>query len=209
MSIFRGTLYCNQVIGWTTTTPLANLYIYIHIYIYIHEICPIPINDMAIRKHRLTRCGQVTSDILLNTVSGNGLLPNDTKPLTKPIILTHNQRDPLVFIVDIVYLNTQDINPHVSFEIYAFEITAASPRGQWWRHQMETFPRYWPSVRGIHQSPVNPPLKGQWRGALMFSLISAWTNGWVSNRDALRRHRAHYAHHCNDNWNGQNTKMTF
>ena len=37
--------------------------------------------------------------------------------------------------------------------------------------------------------------KGQWRGALIFSLISAWTNGWVNNRDAsdLRRHRAHYS----------------
>ena len=36
--------------------------------------------------------------------------------------------------------------------------------------------------------------KGQWSGALMFSLICAWTNGWVNNRDAgdLRRHRAHY-----------------
>ena len=30
--------------------------------------------------------------------------------------------------------------------------------------------------------------------SLMFSLICAWTNGWVNNRDAghLRRHRAHY-----------------
>ena len=37
-------------------------------------------------------------------------------------------------------------------------------------------------------------LKRQWRGALMFSLISAWINGWVNNRDAgnLRRYRAHY-----------------
>ena len=26
------------------------------------------------------------------------------------------------------------------------------------------FPRYWPFVRGIHQSPVNSPHKGQWRG---------------------------------------------
>ena len=36
--------------------------------------------------------------------------------------------------------------------------------------------------------------KGQWRGALMFSLICAWTNGWAINRDTgdLRRHRAHY-----------------
>ena len=42
-----------------------------------------------------------------------------------------------------------------------------------WRHIMETFPRYWPFVRGIHRSPVNSPHKGQWRGALVFSLICA------------------------------------
>ena len=32
------------------------------------------------------------------------------------------------------------------------------------------------------------------REALMFSLISAWTNGWVNNWGAgdIRRHRAHY-----------------
>ena len=64
----------------------------------------------------------------------------------------------------------------------------------WWRHQMETFPRYWPFMQGIHRSPVNSPHKGQWRGALMFSLICAWIKGWVNNREAgdLRRHRAHY-----------------
>ena len=59
-----------------------------------------------------------------------------------------------------------------------------------WKH----FPRYWPFVRWIHRSPVNSPHKGQWRGALMFSLICAWIYGWVNNREAgdLRRHRAHY-----------------
>ena len=29
-------------------------------------------------------------------------------------------------------------------------------------------------VRGIHRSLANSPHKGQWRGALMFSLICAW-----------------------------------
>ena len=55
-------------------------------------------------------------------------------------------------------------------------------------------PRYWPFVRGILWSPVNSPHKGQWRVALMFSLICAWINSWVNNREAgdLRRHRAHY-----------------
>ena len=58
-----------------------------------------------------------------------------------------------------------------------------------WKH----FPRYWP-LRGIHRSPVNSPHKGQWRGALMFSLICAWINGSANNGEAgdLRRHRAHY-----------------
>ena len=59
-----------------------------------------------------------------------------------------------------------------------------------WKH----FPRYWPFVRGIHRSPVNSPHKGQRRGALIFSLICVWINGWENNREAgdLRRHRAHY-----------------
>ena len=59
-----------------------------------------------------------------------------------------------------------------------------------WKH----FPRYWPFVRGIHRSPVNSPHKGQWRGALMFSLTCAWINGWINNRAAgdLRRHYVHY-----------------
>ena len=58
-----------------------------------------------------------------------------------------------------------------------------------WKH----FPRYWPFVRGIHRWPVNSPHKGQWRGALMFSLICAWINTSVNNRETgdLRRHRAH------------------
>ena len=59
-----------------------------------------------------------------------------------------------------------------------------------WKH----FPRYWPFVGGIHRSPVNSPHKGQWRGALVFSMICAWINGQVNNREAgdLRRHPTHY-----------------
>ena len=59
-----------------------------------------------------------------------------------------------------------------------------------WKH----VPLYWPFVRGIHRSPVNSPHKGQWRGAFMFSLICAWINRWVNNREAgdLRRYFAHY-----------------
>ena len=58
----------------------------------------------------------------------------------------------------------------------------------WWRHQMETFSAL------LAICAVNSPHKGQWRWALMFSLICAWINGWVNNREAgdLRRQRAHY-----------------
>ena len=44
------------------------------------------------------------------------------------------------------------------------------------------FPRYWPFVWGIYRSPVNSPLKGQWRGVLI-------SKGEVGD---LRHHRAHY-----------------
>ena len=57
----------------------------------------------------------------------------------------------------------------------------------WWKH----FPRYWPFVREIHRPSGNSHQKGQWRGALMFSLICAWINSWVKDREAgdLRRHQ--------------------
>ena len=59
-----------------------------------------------------------------------------------------------------------------------------------WKHCL----RYWSFVRGIRRSSVNSPHKGQWHGALMFSLICVWINGCVNNRKAgdLRRYCAHY-----------------
>ena len=55
---------------------------------------------------------------------------------------------------------------------------------------METFS----ALLALCGSPVNSPHKGQWRGALMFSLIYAWTSGWENHWDAvdLRCYRAHY-----------------
>ena len=59
---------------------------------------------------------------------------------------------------------------------------------------METFSALLVICAGNSPAPVNFPHKGQWRGALMFSLIWAWINGLVNNREAgdLRRNRAHY-----------------
>ena len=77
----------------------------------------------------------------------------------------------------------------------------------WWRHQIETCPRYWPFVRGIHRSSGNSPHKGQWpgtsphkgrwRGALMFTLIYDWLNGWVNNWWFEMPVRLLW-HHCNE-----------
>ena len=57
---------------------------------------------------------------------------------------------------------------------------------------METFSALLAICAG--KSPVKAPHKGQWRGALMLSLICAWTHGWVTNGGAvdLRRHPVHY-----------------
>ena len=59
---------------------------------------------------------------------------------------------------------------------------------------METFSALLAICAGNSPVLVNSPHKGQWRGALMFSLISASMNGWVNNREAgdLRCNRAHY-----------------
>ena len=59
---------------------------------------------------------------------------------------------------------------------------------------METFSAQLALCAGNSPVPVNSPHKGQWRGALMFTLICVWINGWVNNLDAddLRRYRGHY-----------------
>ena len=59
----------------------------------------------------------------------------------------------------------------------------------WWRHQMETFSVLLAICAG---NSMNSPHKGQWRGALIFSLICPWINGWVNNGEVgdFRRHRA-------------------
>ena len=56
----------------------------------------------------------------------------------------------------------------------------------WCCHQMETF--------SALLALWNSPHKGQWRGALMFSLICALLSDWGNNHEAgdLRRHRGHY-----------------
>ena len=64
----------------------------------------------------------------------------------------------------------------------------------WWCHQMDMFSALLALYVGNSPVTVNSPHKGQWRGALRFSLICACTNDRVNNRKAgdLRHHCAHY-----------------
>ena len=66
-------------------------------------------------------------------------------------------------------------------------------QGSWWRHQMETVSALLAICAVNSPVPGEFPHKGQWRGALMFSLIWARINGWVNNPEAgdLRRHPTH------------------
>ena len=94
-------------------------------------------------------------------------------------------------------------NTHVWWNILCNNVFFYSYGSVWkiyfvFNHAMMTssdgnFPRYWPFERGIHHWPVNSPHKGQWCGALVFSLVCDCTNVWVNNRDAggLRRHYAY------------------
>ena len=56
------------------------------------------------------------------------------------------------------------------------------------------YPRYCPLCGEFTGHRWIPRTKGQWRGALMFSVICIWINGWINNREAgdLRRHRDYY-----------------
>ena len=82
---------------------------------------------------------------------------------------------------------TKQFKPHTSF---LCNLSLCYP----WRHQMETFSALLALCLG--NSPVTGefPHKGQWRRALMFSLICTWMKCWVDNHEAgdLILHRTHY-----------------
>ena len=82
-------------------------------------------------------------------------------------------------------VQSQTTKPHMIFKVPLVHDDVIK-----WKH----FPCHWPFVRGIHRWPVNSPHKGQWRSALMFSLIGSWINISVNNGEAgdLRQHCVHY-----------------
>ena len=140
----------------------------------------------------------------VNIVSGNALVPSGNKPWSDPkltqisvAIWRHQATMSLVKTLQLIWrsgtcrwnlrlqYNISVQYPQMiskcakvfSNESQRLDYKTASPMIYDdvinWKH----FPRYRPFVRGIHRWPVNSPHKGQWRGALMFSLICAWING--------------------------------
>ena len=101
------------------------------------------------------------------------------------LILSFLYQPRVYWQICVEYILTRSTSPLDSDEVKMYP---------WWRHQMETFSAWLALCAGNSPVPVNSPLKGQWRGALMFPLICVWINDWVNNHEAgdLRRHRGHY-----------------
>ena len=76
--------------------------------------------------------------VWVNFSSGNGLVPDGTKPLPEPLFTYYQW---------VLWQSHETIFRRNHDDVIK------------WKH----FPRYWPFVRGIHRSPVNCPHKGQWR----------------------------------------------
>ena len=78
------------------------------------------------------------------------------------------------FDLALLYLFVEFIVFHKVFLVLRFGHQTAREIREAFKHddviKWKQFRRYWPSVQGIHRSPVNYPHKGQWCGALMFSL---------------------------------------
>ena len=99
-----------------------------------------------------------------------------------------------LFFVIIMQLQSQEIK-HCFYDCFDCRVhRQAKYLKDMMTSSMETFSALLAICVGIHLSPVNSPHKGQWRGALVFSSICVWINGWVNIREAgdLKRHRAHY-----------------
>ena len=111
-----------------------------------------------------------------------------TKPLPEPMMTQFND-------VYLTYISPSDLGASTLRRICRRTCSLSRDRFvAWWRHQMETFSALLALCAG--NSPVTgqfPSQRSMSRG-LVFSLICAWTNGWVNNRHAgdLGRNRAHY-----------------
>ena len=95
-------------------------------------------------------------------------------------------------------VDTRNINrlPCSHADYFGYVTTASSHISQLAYYDVIKWEKILALCAGIHSSPVNSPHKYKWRGALMFSLICAWTKSWENNRYSVNL-KCHLAH-CND-----------
>ena len=72
----------------------------------------------------------MATEIWVNIGSGNGLLPNGTKPLPEPM-LTYHKYGPVTLIWEQFHKDTSAIDQQNELENYSSKIYFESPRGQW------------------------------------------------------------------------------
>ena len=155
-------------------------------WIFINIVCvalfgqqrSIYVNNYLIK---YVRTGLVLTRCLFNKRVMN--VPNSLHSFGCKCVVLHVIFEPLV--------KAYKLNSHMKTKCITSKTKTASMMTSW---NGNIFSRYWPFVRGIHRSPVNSRHKGQWRGALVFSLISTRINGWVNNEGVgdLRRYGTHY-----------------
>ena len=104
--------------------------------------------------------------------------------VTSPLCNDHGPRSVLLHLPCVWNHFCEDVNTRISYPWHMM----TSSNGNVFRVFVDPF------VWGIYHSPVISHHKGQGRGALMFPLMCASTNGCTNNGDAddFRRHRPHY-----------------
>ena len=112
---------------------------------------------------------------------------SETLMWQKPPHSSHSLAKWVVDIVNSLY-KTEPFNKNLHWILWAmFKI----PR---WHNQMETFFHVTDHLCGNSRVTGEFPAQSHWRGALVFSFICGWINGWVNRGRTgdLRYHRDHY-----------------
>ena len=146
-----------------------SLSLYIYIFIYIYHNCIIIVSQLLVPSvfKLVIKCDEKSFSVLSDNCAMESQMI--AEPHVKSLLWTKGNSWP-----NMTLTKSHALVPPKSLP-------------PWWRHQMETFSAWLALCAGNSPVPVNSRHEGQWRRALMFSLIYTWINDWE-----LRRHRGHY-----------------